>query len=209
MNRVRLLTGTIALLLAWFAVATIFAEILTPGPQAQASVRYNDLAARIAAAAPLRGDLLANSAFSVAKPALKQEKTSFDAEMLAARQSALAMAAESLTLAPHSSRTWLLVATLRGVDSQRGLEALKMSYLTAPGDAGLILVRLSTLAASSAMNETELKDLARGDIRLILTRLPDLKSRLADIFHSASPEGKIYIEEVVRAVDPSFVASLH
>ena len=54
------------------------------------------------------------------------------------------------------------------------IEALKMSYFTAPNDARLMAVRLDLATSSNALADPDLKELARGDVRLILlTRQPD------------------------------------
>jgi hypothetical protein len=45
--------------------------------------------------------------------------------------------------------------------------ALKMSYLTSPADVNLIPTRLASLSASTAIADVELRNLARGDFRLI------------------------------------------
>jgi hypothetical protein len=50
--------------------------------------------------------------------------------------------------------------------------------------------------------------LARGDIRLILTRRPDLKVAIINAYRRGSAEGKAYIDEAVRSLDLGFAASL-
>lgn len=44
--------------------------------------------------------------------------------------------------------------------------------------------------------------------RLILTRRPDLKHAITSAFQRGSADGKAYIGEVVRSLDPGFAASL-
>ena len=92
------------------------------------------------AAASLRGDLLSDDALARAAPILKSGRRSVSQEMREAQQHALALARQSVSLAPHSSRTWLLIAMLQGFGSsgQAGAEAaLKMSYLTSPAAVDL------------------------------------------------------------------------
>ena len=50
-----------------------------------------------------------------------------------------------------------------------------MSYLTAPADMSLVPARLSVVTGTAAIADDELRNLLRGDIRLVLTRRPDLK----------------------------------
>jgi hypothetical protein len=100
---------------------------------------------------------------------------------------------------------WLLTAMLQN-DGQALSEALKMSYLTSPADVNLIAARLALV--SKAISDDELKNLARGDIRLILTRRPDLKPAISSAFGHGSADGKAYLAEAVRSLDPNFAASL-
>ncbi len=210
-DRFKIATWFMALVLGWFAIATILAETLTPKTPhffqdlaLPDPMSYELLADWAAAAAPLRGDLLADIAMARAAPALNSDKAAASPEMTATRERALASARQSLSLAPHSSNMWLLVAMLqsRGQTRESGVEALKMSYLTAPADVNLIPARLATVSASAAIADVELKNLARGDIRLILTRRPDLKPAITSAYRGGSADGKAYIDEVVRSLDP-------
>jgi hypothetical protein len=215
-DRFRIATLLTALVLGWFAIATIFAEALTPKTQQFFQARalpdpipYGSLADRAVAAAPLRGDLLADIAMERAASVLNLGKAPPTPEIMGTREAALATAKQSLSLAPHSSGMWLLVAMLRsGGPKEEAAEALKMSYLTSPADANLIPARLATLSASTATADVELKNLARADIRLILTRRPDLKTAIISAYRRGSADGKAYIAEVVRSLDPGFAASL-
>jgi hypothetical protein len=212
----RLATLAMAVLLAWFAAATIFAEALTPRarpfsqnaavPDSSASGALADWAA---ASAPLRGDLLANIAMARAAPALNAQPPA-SADIVALRQRALAAARQSLSYAPHASRMWLLLALLGSQDDAHNAvsEDLKMSYLTSPADPNLIPARLAAVAGTTAIADPELKDLARGDIRLILTRRPDLKPAIVSAYRGGGADGKTYIGEVVQTLDPGFAASL-
>lgn len=95
------------------------------------------LAEWTAAAAPLRGDLLADVAMAQAAPALGDSKAPPSSEMISTRERALASSTQSLALSPHSSRTWLLVAMLQNQarqPAQSVAEALKMSYIAAPAE---------------------------------------------------------------------------
>jgi hypothetical protein len=218
-DRFRIATLLIALVLGWFAMATIFAEAFTPKTQQFSHalglpdpIPYGSRANWAAAAAPLslRGDLLADVAMERAAPVINIGKAPLTAEIMATREAALATAKQSLSLAPHSSSMWLLVAMLQsgGPRQDAAAEALKMSYLTSPADANLIPARLAILSASAAIADVELKNLARSDIRLILTRRPDLKAAITSAYRRGSADGKAYIAEVVRSLDPGFAASL-
>ena len=73
-----------------------------------------------------------------------------------------------------------------------------MSYLTSPADVNLIPTRLAILSTAAAISDDDLKNLARGDIRLILTRRPDLKPAITKAYRHGSPAGKAFIDEVVQ-----------
>lgn len=217
-RRFRLATIAAAVVLSWFSLVTILAEALTPAPpelapntaQSAGPMSDNKPADWLAAAAPLRGDLLADVALARAVPVLDLG-TPASPEMLARRQSALALAQQSLAFAPHDSRAWLLIAMLQagGTSSAAATEALKMSFLTAPSDPGLIPGRLAVLATSTTTKDGELASLARADIRLILTRRPDLKGAIVRAYDRGSPKGKALIRDIAGALDPGFAATLH
>jgi hypothetical protein len=213
----RIATLLIGIVLGWFAVATILAEKLSPKTQQiSQDLTLSDSSSSgwttewAAAAAPWRGDLLADVAMARAAPALGVHESPPSPEMIEARKRALASAKQSLSLAPHSSRTWLLLAILQnqGQDRQSVAEALRMSYLTSAADLALIPARLSLIAASVSVADADLKNLARGDIRLILTRRPELKPAIANAYLRGSPDGRAYIGQAVRSLDPGFAASL-
>jgi hypothetical protein len=218
-RRFRLATIAAAVVLSWFSLVTILAEALTPAPPEPAQSAAQPPAGQmsddppadwLAAAAPLRGDLLADVALARAIPVIDLGTPSASSEVLARRESALALAQQSLAFAPHASRAWLLIAMLQagGPLSAAAIEALKMSYLTAPSDPDLIPGRLAVLATSTT-TEDELASLARGDIRLILTRRPELKGAIVRAYDKGSTQGKALIREIARALDPNFAATLH
>ena len=217
-RRFRLSASAAAVILSWFSLVTILAEALTPAPpdlvqnvaQPTAAISADQPADWPAAAAPLRGDLLADVAVARASPVIDLGRAKPTPEMLARRESALALARQSLAFAPHESRAWLLIAMLQagGPSSAEALEALKMSYLTAPADPNLIPARLAVLATSATADDGELASLARGDIRLILTRRPDLKSAIVRAYERGSTKGQVFIREIARSLDPAFAATL-
>jgi hypothetical protein len=217
----RLATVAMAVLLAWFAAATIFAEALTPksrlfstmlfaqNPAASEPAASGALADWAAASAPLRGDLLADIAMARGASALNAQPP-LSPGIIATRQRAVTAARQSLSFAPHASPMWLLLAMLGSQSEPRDAvtEDLKMSYLTSPADPNLIPARLAAVASTAAIADPELKDLARGDIRLILTRRPDLKPAIVSAFRGGGADGKAYIGDVVQSLDPGFAASL-
>jgi hypothetical protein len=87
-------------------------------------------------------------------------------------------------------------------------ESLKMSYLTGPNRAELIPTRLDTVTLSHSLNDADLKELARGDVRAILTQFPDRRQALVNDYVRGSSIGKTFLEETVRMFDPKFADSL-
>ena len=157
-NGFRITTSLMALALGGFAIATILAEALTPRTPYFSRdlappdpVSYRPLAERAAAAA-LRGDLLADIAMARAA-ALNIGNEPATPQWLATRERTLGLARQSLSFAPHASRVWLLLGLLvsQGQDQNSVAEILKMSYLTSRADANLIPARLALVAASTAM----------------------------------------------------------
>ena len=72
------------------------------------------------------------------------------------------------------------------------VEALKMSYFVAPNEMKLMPVRLDTATRSDALSDPDLKELARGDVRLMLTRQIDLKGAVVSAYRRASGLGKAF-----------------
>ena len=100
-----------------------------------------------------------------------------------------------------------MLAKLQKDNEQSKSEALKMSYLTAPGDANLLPLRLA-IAATTTLSDVEVTGLVRRDIRAILATLPDLRPAIIEAFDIGSPQGTAYIEDTVRSIDPAFAAAL-
>jgi hypothetical protein len=116
-----------------------------------------------------------------------------------------------LKAAPHNSELWLLLALLQtqGKSEVRQIvEALKMSYLTAPSDARLMPLRIYTAALSDALADPDLKEFARGDIRLMVMRQPELRRAVVFAYRRASRLGKSFLEDSVQSIDPSFLTTL-
>ncbi|MDB5610600.1 MAG: hypothetical protein JWP25_7500 [Bradyrhizobium sp.] len=213
----RIATMLTAALLSCFAIATFLAETFAPKPPrfprdpASQTVgnASSPFAEWIAGVAPLRGDLLSAVAFARAARLAQAGKASASSDLSTDRESTISLAKQSLSLAPYSSSTWLLLASLQAQASDRAAaaEALKMSYLTASADFDIIPARLGVFA-TVATKADDLSDLARGDIRLILTYRSDLKAAISEAYAKGSPEGKELTYELVYSQDPTLAATL-
>jgi hypothetical protein len=87
-------------------------------------------------------------------------------------------------------------------------ESLKMSYLTGPNRAELIPARLDAVTLGNSLNDADLNELARGDVRVILTQFPDQRQALVNDYVRGSAVGKAFLEASARMFDPKFADSL-
>jgi hypothetical protein len=118
---------------------------------------------------------------------------------------------QALAIVPYDSELWLALALLQAQRDPRSplfADALKMSYFVAPNDPLLMPVRLDTTTLFDALSDPDLKELALGDLRLMLTRKTDLKTAVISAYRRASSLGKKFLEESVRSIDPTFVPML-
>jgi hypothetical protein len=211
--RFRLLVAVIVLVAGSFALPNLYAELLRASPPyslTTAKIPTDDqiaAAARAAAVAPLRTDLKAELALALATQSLRGN-LGYVPDL---NQAARLAANRALRAGPHDARLWLalgLLQTQRSSLDPQIAESLKMSYFTAANSLDLVSTRLNAVVGTASVTDADLKELARGDIRLILTRRPDLKLALLDIYRRAPVTGKQFIEESVKAIDPSFAPTL-
>ncbi|SHJ85865.1 hypothetical protein SAMN05444159_1707 [Bradyrhizobium lablabi] len=157
--------------------------------------------------APARTDLKADLAQSLGILALKS-----DAGYLpSVNQDAQVAARQALEAGPYDSKIWLILALLamqKSAHDARTSDFLKMSYLTGASSLELIPTRIAAVSQLDAIGDTDLQELARGDIRLILNRVPEIKPVLASAHRHASPEMKAFIEDSVATIDPQFAGTL-
>jgi hypothetical protein len=161
---------------------------------------------RASAIAPFRSDLRADYAMALANQTLKTETTA-----QTQGDNAQAAVKSALKIGPHDSRMWLLLALLEArSDPGDSLvaEPLKMSYLTGPNRAELIPARLDTVTLHQSLNDADLRELARGDVRIILTQFPDQRQALVKDYVRGSSVGRAFLEESARMFDPKFADSL-
>jgi hypothetical protein len=194
-------------------------EALRPTPigfpidQRHATVSRQDQekANRSAAIAGVRGDLWAESAFSGAVMA-RTDRT-FEIEVSTARDTMMATSLfKTLHYAPHRGDAWLMLAAICERLKLRPCNKnalLKMSYYTAPDQAGLLPLRLGlVLRANDVSSDDELADMAQRDIRFVLTRFVDLRPALIAAYRAASPAGRRLVEQTVIPIDPGYLTML-
>jgi len=173
--------------------------IIAPTPdQAEAT-------GRASAIAPFRSDLRADYAEALAGQAFKS------APGAQSDETAQNAVKDALKIGPHDSRMWLVLALLQArsnLGNSLIVESLKMSYLTGPNRAELVPARLDAVTLHQSLNDADLKELASGDVRIILTQLPDQRQALVNDYLRASSIGKAFLEERARTFDPKFADSL-
>jgi hypothetical protein len=116
-----------------------------------------------------------------------------------------------LSIAPDNPELWLALALLQAQRDPRDpllSDALKMTYFTAPNDARLMPVRLHIATAFDALDDPDVRELVRGDVRLMLTRMPALRTSVISAYRRASNLGKTFLEEAVQSIDPTFLLKL-
>ena len=122
----------------------------------------------------------------------------FSTEKWAAMQSA---AEESVAASPLNSRMWLVLAISLAAQKSAPepiVNALKMSYYTAPNDLTLTEPRLALSLQLKSLGDFELKAAVLRDIRNISLGAQKLRSILARTYCHASPEGRAVIDDTAR-----------
>ncbi|MGH6680673.1 MAG: hypothetical protein ACREDL_17505 [Bradyrhizobium sp.] len=193
-------------------MTNLAAEFMRPAPLpsppwSKAPVQDASSAAFASAIAPFRSDLKADYATALADQALSSKHGRQSASNEAAQEAARS----ALEIGPNDSRLWLVLALLQAQSNPldpRITESLKMSYLTGPSQAGLIPVRLDMATSNNSLKDSELRELAQGDVRAILTRYPDQRQTLLNDYVRATATGKTFLEESARTIDPKFADSL-
>lgn len=144
-----------------------------------------------------RGDLWAESAFAYSNQLWTG--ATMKPEIANAVQRDLENA---VRYSPHRGDIWLMFAAMAGRYKwgYKPSSLLKMSYYTAPNDIGLIPLRLM-ISLRQWTDDPELQDLIVNEIRVVLTKLPDLRSTLSIAYRAASPEGKAAVEQAVSSID--------
>lgn len=207
----RLLLSFIVLLVGTVAMANLGAGFRRAEPLLSisriASAASDDQLASaklVSTLMPLRSDLTAEYALAAASRALNSDQP-------APAEIAMDAVKSSLKVGPHDSLMWLVLALLQtrtNAADQRIAESLKMSYLTGQNRVDLIPARLRSATSGNTLTDTDLAELAKGDVRAILTQLSDQRPSLIDDYARASQIGRAFLEASIKAVDPKFIETL-
>ena len=209
----RLLALFLVVFVGGISIANLTAEVLRPAPPPLGLRSGNvpspdetrlSLSSTIA---PFRSDLKGDYAVALAGQIFHSEPAVPPEEIQAARDKVRS----ALKIGPHNSRLWLVLALLQARSNPIDPllpKSLKMSYLTGPNQADLIPLRLRTVTSNKSPDDSDLAELAWGDVRATLTQLPQQRPMLLDDYARASDVGKKFLEESVRSIDPGFVLTL-
>ena len=217
LNTFRIVLVSLALITGSYALASSFAELSAMKPPAFPSdpTKINssiagDVPGWLQIASPFRSDLESNHALIAALQAVQSGKEP-TAATSNQNDSARTRVKNALSVAPYNPELWLALALLQAQRDPRDptfSEALKMSYFVAPNEMKLMPVRLDTATLFDALADPDLKELVRGDVRLMVTRRPALRASVVSAYRRASSRGKAFLEEAVQSIDPSFLPTL-
>ena len=176
---------------------------------AEAAAGNRDAAALAASLGIFRGDLWAEYSLTYLNLFWRGRQDTATGQSSTIEQARDA-AIRTLRIAPHDARVWLALSStnLRNNGLNREGAALQMSYFTGANETELVPLRLRLALRSNAITEKDFQQLVSHDVRTIITRKPELKPAVWDAYRGALPAGRQFLEEVLRDLDPAFLAKL-
>lgn len=160
---------------------------------------------------PLVSDVEADHALIAAFKAMGSTGGKQPPRDAAEQNRAISRIKQSLSTSPSDAELWLALAILEARRNPSDLgpaQALKMAYFTAPNDDQLMPARLQTATSSELIADPELKELVRGDVRLMISRRPSQVDAVILAYRRASKLGKDFLEETIRSIDPSVLPTV-
>ena len=211
-TRFRQLMLVFALVLGFQAMWIILPETIRPGSihfslDAQAAKLQRSKAAWAASLASVRGDLWADNALTYTDLIWTRNLNNKDASDRL-DQEARASAEQALTFSPHRADVWLQLAAFADGTDLQAASVLKLSYYTGSNEISLIPLRLFVSFRLQALEDVELQEMVRRDIRMAVKLKPELKPALIIAYKSASPVNKQFVEQAIAEVDSTFLASI-
>ena len=218
LSKFRILLMVLSLISGSYAIASGIAELTAPErstfPAAAAKIsssRTEYVPSPLTTLAPFGSTLESNHTLIVALQTIELGQQRPATVRSTTHADVLGRVRQTLSISPYNPELWLALSLLQ---AQRDpydpvvVEALKMAYFIAPIDAQLMPVRIDLAARFDALAIPDVKDLVRNDVRLIMTRRPDLKPAIVSAYRRASVLGKTFLEHAVESIDPSFLATL-
>jgi len=211
----------LALLLGIYALWMFVAEFARPGLALESafpvSIARQDLNAKrltadiAASIAFVRGDLWSERVLVDAANVIGDQDATAKSLTTEDLETVRTAAERALSSRPLDPRVWLILAALssgRVGQHERANQQLKMSYYTGPNDKAVIPHRLKFVMNSHALDDADLRELVRREMRTILLRAPELRPAIAAAYRKAQPQDREFIEATVSTTDPSFAAKL-
>jgi hypothetical protein len=217
LNIFRIAVVAISLTIGVYSLASILAELSSARPRFPSdpskviSPAGEEVPNWPNSISPFRSDLDGSYALSVALHALQSRKEKSATGIAEENVRAEATVKRALSIVPYDSELWLALALLqaqRDPHNSEAVEALKMSYFVAPNNPQLMPVRLDTATSFDALSDPDLKELVRGDLRLMLSQKTDLRPAVISAYRRASTLGKKFLEESIQSIDPAFAPTL-
>ena len=187
----------------------LYAHPRYPGGLPLEAPSANQAARQASVGAPLSGSLRGDGGLHPRTSVLAQlpiaNEPAASKPEIGADPAAPTALARALQYSPLRGDLWLMLAALS--KEQRSAEydvaaLLKLSYYTAPSDLALLPLRLTVaLGEVSAANEPELRELVQRDIKIALTKQPNLRPALVAAYQSASAEGKSMVNNLISEWD--------
>ncbi|KJC50102.1 hypothetical protein [Bradyrhizobium sp. LTSP857] len=120
--------------------------------------------------------------------------------------------ADALRHSPLRGDLWLMLAAMsKELRSTKYdvVTLLKISYYTAPNDLDLLPLRLSVaFATDSAINDPDLRELTKRDVKIAVTKRPALRAAIAAAYQSAPVDVRAFADNLVSELDPTYLPNM-
>ena len=160
----------------------------------------------------IRGDLWAQNALTYPDVFWPSERNSSPAQPSTVIEQARNATIWALADAPYDARTWLVLASINSrFDwlNDKASTDLRMSYYTGANEVELTPLRLLLAVGFSSISDPDFQQLVRHDIRIMVTRKPELKYAVLDAYRHALPAGQQFIEQTLKELDPTLLSTLN
>ncbi len=200
---------------AWMLAAEFYRPTLPAFPAnaqaATADAAMRDAATLAASVGAIRGDLWADCALTYLGLFWTDNQNGDGQQVSQTIEQAREVADRALTYSPHDARIWLVLAS---IDSRfdrlsgQASAALRMSYYTGANETELIALRLPLAVRSGELADKDFQGLVSHDIRIIVTRKPELEPVIETAYREAQPAGQQFIAATLTEIDPVLLAKL-
>jgi hypothetical protein len=124
----------------------------------------------------------------------------------------LSALADALRYSPLRSDLWLMLAAMsKELRSTKYdvVTLLKVSYYTEPNDLDLLPLRLSVaFATDSAIDDPDVRELIKRDVKIAVTKRPALRAAIATAYQSAPVNVRAFADNLVSELDPSYLPNM-